>query len=50
MAKMIAFDKNTRRGLERGTNALAYTVKLTLGPRGVVPEKNPAADAGGLEY
>ncbi len=41
MAKMIAFDENARRGLERGMNALADAVKVTLGPRGrnVVLEK-----------
>src|SRR2546422_9183518 len=41
MAKIIAFDEEARRGLERGMNALADTVKVTLGPRGrnVVLEK-----------
>ncbi len=41
MAKMIAFDEEARRGLERGMNILADTVKVTLGPRGrnVVLEK-----------
>lgn len=41
MAKMIAFDEQARRGLERGLNTLADTVKVTLGPRGrnVVLEK-----------
>ncbi|HEY3754508.1 MAG TPA: chaperonin GroEL, partial [Pseudonocardiaceae bacterium] len=41
MAKMIAFDEDARRGLERGMNTLADTVKVTLGPRGrnVVLEK-----------
>ena len=34
MAKMIAFDEEARRGLERGMNALADAVKVTLGPRG----------------
>jgi chaperonin GroEL len=34
MAKMIAFDEDARRGLERGMNALADAVKVTLGPRG----------------
>ncbi|MPZ82287.1 MAG: chaperonin GroEL [Actinophytocola sp.] len=34
MAKMIAFDEEARRGLERGMNVLADTVKVTLGPRG----------------
>ena len=41
MAKMIAFDEEARRGLERGLNTLADAVKVTLGPRGrnVVLEK-----------
>jgi chaperonin GroEL len=41
MAKMIAFDEEARRGLERGMNILADVVKVTLGPRGrnVVLEK-----------
>jgi chaperonin GroEL len=41
MAKMIAFDEQARRGLERGMNTLADAVKVTLGPRGrnVVLEK-----------
>jgi chaperonin GroEL len=41
MAKMIAFDEEARRGLERGMNILADTVKVTLGPKGrnVVLEK-----------
>jgi chaperonin GroEL len=34
MAKMIAFDEEARRGLERGMNTLADAVKVTLGPRG----------------
>jgi chaperonin GroEL len=41
MAKMIAFDEDARRGLERGMNQLADAVKVTLGPKGrnVVLEK-----------
>ncbi|MBP2326219.1 chaperonin GroEL [Kibdelosporangium banguiense] len=41
MPKMISFNEDARRGLERGMNALADTVKVTLGPRGrnVVLEK-----------
>ncbi len=41
MAKMIAFDEEARRGLERGMNILADAVKVTLGPKGrnVVLEK-----------
>jgi chaperonin GroEL len=34
MSKLIAFDEEARRGLERGMNILADTVKVTLGPRG----------------
>lgn len=33
MAKMIAFDEEARRGLERGMNQLADAVKVTLGPK-----------------
>src|SRR5690554_6819509 len=42
MAKMIAFDEEARRGMERGMNALADAVKVTLGPKGrnVVLEKS----------
>ncbi len=41
MAKLIAFNEEARRGLERGMNILADAVKVTLGPRGrnVVLEK-----------
>ncbi|MDQ6850432.1 MAG: chaperonin GroEL [Actinomycetota bacterium] len=41
MAKLIAFDEEARRGLERGMNQLADAVKVTLGPKGrnVVLEK-----------
>jgi chaperonin GroEL len=41
MAKMIAFNEEARRSLERGMNTLADAVKVTLGPRGrnVVLEK-----------
>jgi chaperonin GroEL len=41
MAKIIHFNEEARRGLERGLNILADTVKVTLGPRGrnVVLEK-----------
>ncbi|MFL6120448.1 chaperonin GroEL [Actinophytocola sp.] len=34
MAKLIAFQEDARRGLERGMNALADAVKVTLGPGG----------------
>jgi chaperonin GroEL len=41
MSKIIAFDEEARRGLERGMNVLADAVRVTLGPRGrnVVLEK-----------
>ncbi|WP_297724779.1 chaperonin GroEL [uncultured Mobiluncus sp.] len=41
MAKMIAFAEEARRGMERGLDLLADTVKVTLGPKGrnVVLEK-----------
>ncbi|TDE94195.1 chaperonin GroEL [Occultella glacieicola] len=41
MAKIIAFNEEARRGMERGLNTLADTVKVTLGPKGrnVVLEK-----------
>ncbi|MBI1350985.1 MAG: chaperonin GroEL [Actinomycetales bacterium] len=41
MAKIIAFDEEARRALERGMNVLADAVKVTLGPKGrnVVLEK-----------
>ncbi len=41
MSKIIAFDEEARRGLERGMNQLADAVKVTLGPKGrnVVLEK-----------
>ena len=41
MSKMIAFDEEARRSLERGMNILADAVKVTLGPKGrnVVLEK-----------
>ena len=34
MPKIIAFDEEARRGMERGLNVLADTVKVTLGPKG----------------
>jgi chaperonin GroEL len=42
MAKLIAYDEEARRGLERGMNQLADAVKVTLGPKGrnVVLEKS----------
>ena len=32
MAKLIAFDEEARRALERGMNKLADAVRVTLGP------------------
>ncbi len=34
MAKIIHFDEEARRGMERGLDLLADTVKVTLGPKG----------------
>ncbi|MEY4347600.1 MAG: chaperonin GroEL [Actinomycetota bacterium] len=34
MAKIVEFDEHARRALERGVNALADAVKVTLGPKG----------------
>ncbi|HEY1572662.1 MAG TPA: chaperonin GroEL [Pseudonocardiaceae bacterium] len=34
MPKLISFDEDARRALERGVNKLANAVKITLGPRG----------------
>ena len=41
MAKQLVFDEQARRSLERGVNAVANAVKVTLGPKGrnVVLEK-----------
>ena len=41
MSKIIAFDEEARRGMERGLDTLANVVKVTLGPKGrnVVLEK-----------
>jgi chaperonin GroEL len=41
MPKIIAFEEDARRALERGMNQLADAVKVTLGPKGrnVVLEK-----------
>jgi len=33
-AKQIVYEEKARRALERGANALADAVKITLGPRG----------------
>lgn len=45
MAKRVSFDEASRQSLERGVNALADAVKITLGPRGrnVVLEKKYGA-------
>ena len=42
MAKIIPFDEEARRALERGMDILADTVKVTLGPGG----RNVVLDAG----
>ena len=34
MAKIIIYDEEARRALERGVNQVANTVKVTLGPKG----------------
>ncbi len=34
MAKILEFDESARRSLERGVNALADTVRVTIGPKG----------------
>ena len=34
MAKIVSFDENSRKALERGVNSLADAVKITLGPKG----------------
>ncbi len=34
MAKMLIYNEEARRALERGVNALADTVKITMGPKG----------------
>jgi chaperonin GroEL len=45
MSKLVVFDEESRRALERGVNALADAVKVTLGPKGrnVVLEKKYGA-------
>ena len=42
MAKILKFDEEARKKLEKGVNILADAVKVTLGPRGrnVVLEKS----------
>src|SRR5690349_22883197 len=34
MAKILKFDEDARRALERGVGQLAETVKVTIGPKG----------------
>ncbi len=53
MAKILVFDEEARRALERGVNSVANAVKVTLGPRGrnVVLEKkfgNPTITKDGV--
>ena len=55
MAKQILFDEEARRALERGVNALADAVKVTLGPKGrnVVLDKkygSPTITNDGVAY
>ena len=47
MAKQIKYGEDARRALEAGVNALANTVKITLGPKGrnVVLDKKFGATA-----
>jgi chaperonin GroEL len=42
MAKLVSFSDESRAALERGVNALADAVKVTIGPKGrnVVLEKS----------
>ena len=42
MAKLLSFSNESRESLERGMNALADAVRVTIGPRGrnVVLEKS----------
>ena len=44
MSKIIAYDEEARRGLERGLNALADAVKVTLGPKG--PQRRSGEEVG----
>ena len=47
MAKILKFDEDARRALERGVNKLADTVKVTIGPSGrnvVIDKKFGAPD------
>ena len=34
MSKILEFDEEARRSLERGVNALADAVRVTIGPKG----------------
>ena len=44
MAKRIVFDEDARKALERGIDAVADAVKVTIGPKGrnVILERNLA--------
>ena len=44
MAKIISFDEEARRSLERGMNQLADAVRVTLGPKG----RNVVLDKSGV--
>ena len=49
MAKELLYDENARRALERGVNALADVVGVTLGPRGRTVVLEPTPDADGRQ-
>src|SRR6478736_2934814 len=51
MAKQLEFDDSARKSLERGVNALANAVKVTLGPKGrnVAAGAAPAALKRGMD-
>lgn len=53
MSKLLQFDEEARRAMERGVNALADVVKVTLGPKGrnvVIDKKygNPTVTNDGV--
>ena len=42
MAKEIKYGADARKALEAGVNKLADTVRVTIGPKEVIPEENDA--------
>ena len=48
MAKMLEFDEDARRALERGVNRLADAVKVTLGPQG--PQRRDRQEVGRSDH